>query len=77
MEVCGPDRPASVSREISKIHDTTCRGTLSQLECYFKENIPRGEIVIIVGAQEDNTPKVHKNKYKYKDIDLNFQHHTI
>lgn len=64
IEVCGADRQASVSREISKLHDTTHRGTLGELEIYFKENIPRGEIVIILGAPEDNTPKVHKNKYK-------------
>ncbi|WP_303643972.1 16S rRNA (cytidine(1402)-2'-O)-methyltransferase [uncultured Duncaniella sp.] len=64
IEVCGADRPASVSREISKLHDTTHRGTLGELEIYFKENIPRGEIVIVLGAPEDNTPKVHKNKYK-------------
>jgi len=64
IETCGPDRPASVSREISKLHDTTHRGTLSQLESYFKENIPRGEIVIILGAPEDSAPKVHRNKYK-------------
>ncbi|WP_301344133.1 16S rRNA (cytidine(1402)-2'-O)-methyltransferase [uncultured Duncaniella sp.] len=64
IEVCGADRQASVSREISKLHDTTHRGTLGELEIYFKENIPRGEIVIVLGAPEDNTPKVHKNKYK-------------
>lgn len=64
IEVCGADRPASVSREISKMYDTTHRGTLGQLEMYFKENIPRGETVIILGAIDDSAPKVHKNKYK-------------
>jgi len=64
IETCGADRPASVSREISKLHDTTHRGTLGQLEAYFKENIPRGEIVIILGASDDSTPKIHRNKYK-------------
>ena len=64
IEVCGPDRPASVSREISKIHDTTHRGTLSELESYFRDNNPRGEIVIIIGAPDNDAPKVHKNKYK-------------
>lgn len=64
IETCGADRPASVSREISKLHDTTHRGTLGQLEEYFKENIPRGEIVIILGAPDDSAPKVHRNKYK-------------
>lgn len=64
IEVCGAERPASVSREISKLHDTTVRGTLGEIDAYFKENAPRGEIVIIVGAPDDSTPKVHKNKYR-------------
>lgn len=65
-EVCGGDRPASVSREISKLHDTTVRGTLSELIEYFTLNNPRGEIVIVTGPSEDNAPKVHTNKYKDK-----------
>lgn len=64
IEVCGPDRPASVSREISKVYDTTVRGTLAELEEFFKENNPRGEIVIILGAEVPDGPKVHRNKYK-------------
>lgn len=61
---CGGNRPASVSREISKLHDTTVRGTLGELIGYFNENNPRGEIVIIIGPQLAEGPKVHKNKYK-------------
>ncbi len=64
IETCGADRPASVSREVSKLHDTTHRGTLGELQAYFAENNPRGEIVVIVGVPEDSAPKVHKNKYK-------------
>lgn len=63
-EVCGYDRPASVSREISKLHDTTHWGTLGELASYFAENLPRGEIVIIVGAPDNGGPRIHKNKYK-------------
>lgn len=63
-EVCGADRPASVSREISKLHNTTVNGTLGELIEYFNQNIPRGEIVIIIGARESEGPRVHKNKYK-------------
>lgn len=62
-EVCGADRAASVSREISKVYDTTVRGTLGELKDYFSENNPRGEIVIIVGAPEAQ-PRTHKNKYR-------------
>lgn len=64
VEACGADRPASVSREISKIHETTVRGTLAELLAFFKLNIPRGEIVIVVGGLEDSAPKVHTNKFK-------------
>ena len=31
VETFGPDRPVTVSREISKLHDTTHRGTLQEL----------------------------------------------
>ncbi len=48
IEVFGPDRPASVSREISKLHDTTHRGTLQELFDYFSANPPKGEIVLLV-----------------------------
>lgn len=61
---CGEERPASVSREISKLHETTVRGTLKELIMFFTENTPRGEIVIVIGGCVDSTPKVHVNKYK-------------
>ena len=48
IEVFGPDRPASVSREISKLHDTTHRGTLQELFDHFSANPPKGEIVLLV-----------------------------
>ena len=65
MEACGPDRPASVSREISKLHNTTVNGTLSEIHSHFMANQPRGEIVIVVeGRSDDRSVKVHKNKYK-------------
>lgn len=64
-EVCGEDREASVSREISKLHDTTHRGTLKDLINYFTQNNPRGEIVIIVsGNNGKSEKKAHHNKYR-------------
>lgn len=69
-EVCGPDREASVSREISKLHDTTHRGTLAQLVDFFSQNNPRGEIVIVLGGKNDRqeSRKAHKNKYRDSDV---------
>lgn len=64
-EVCGDGREASVSREISKIHDDTRRGTLRELIEYFTVNNPRGEIVcVIAGRQAESRQGSHKNKYK-------------
>lgn len=63
-EVCGFDREASVSREISKIHDTTHRGTLGELAEYFQKNQPKGEIVIVVSGYKEVKEKIHQNKYK-------------
>lgn len=64
-EYCGGDRPASVSREISKLYETTVRGTLDELVAHFTVNQPRGEIVIVVGGKDDSSAeKIHKNKYK-------------
>ena len=49
-ESFGPDREASVVREISKMHNTTHNGTLGELVDYFAANAPRGEIVIVVAG---------------------------
>lgn len=60
-EAFGADRDASVSREISKMHNTTHNGTLAQLVDYFTQNAPRGEIVIVVaGKQPETSVKVDK-----------------
>lgn len=47
-EAFGADRPASVSREISKLHNSTVNGTLAQIIEHFTAQPPRGEIVIVV-----------------------------
>ena len=52
-EYFGSERQASVSREISKIHEETVRGTLTGLIEHFTANEPRGEIVIVVAGIDD------------------------
>ncbi|MBP6311797.1 MAG: 16S rRNA (cytidine(1402)-2'-O)-methyltransferase [Flavobacteriales bacterium] len=47
-EVLGNDRRASVSRELSKLHEETVRGTLEELIVHFTAKEPRGEFVIVV-----------------------------
>ena len=52
-DVMGGERPASVAREISKIHEECVRGTLDELVQHFTTTAPRGEIVIVVGGKKD------------------------
>jgi len=52
-EVFGTERKASVSREISKIHEETVRGTLIELSEHFNQHQPKGEIVIVVAGFEE------------------------
>lgn len=66
-EAFGPDRQASVSREISKLHNSTLNGTLAQLVQYYETNAPRGEIVLVVAGHEPQAA-VKVDKYaKFKN----------
>ncbi|GAB1474684.1 16S rRNA (cytidine(1402)-2'-O)-methyltransferase [Bacteroidota bacterium] len=49
-EYFGEEREASVSREISKMHEENRRGPLSELVRWYTQNSPRGEIVIVVSG---------------------------
>lgn len=50
IEVMGEARKVSVSREISKVHEETVRGTLVEVKNYFENHPPRGEIVMVLGG---------------------------
>lgn len=63
-ETCGADRSASVSREISKLHEETRRGSLAELAAHYASNQAKGEIVIVVAGKPAPERSAHKNKYK-------------
>jgi len=48
-EACGPDRPLAVSRELTKVHEETWRGTAAAAAARWATLTPRGEYVIVVG----------------------------
>lgn len=51
VEVCGPDRPAAVARELTKRFEEVRRGSLGELAAHFgEETKARGEFVLLVGA---------------------------
>lgn len=66
-EVFGPSRECSVAREISKVHEEHCRGTLMEVAAHFRDVEPKGEIVIVVAGAPAPQKSVHKNKYKDRD----------
>lgn len=67
-ESFGPDRACCVSREISKLHETHHRGTITELLNYFYENEPKGEIVITLAGAPVPKRGEHTNKYKLGDL---------
>jgi 16S rRNA (cytidine1402-2'-O)-methyltransferase len=48
----GPDRPCSVSRELTKLYEENRRGTLQEVHDYFSEKTVKGEIVIVIAGTE-------------------------
>lgn len=54
-EACGADRSASVSRELTKVHEETIRGTLGDLVAYYGDGDVRGEIALVVAGRPDRT----------------------
>lgn len=45
----GPDRPAAVCRELTKLHEEVVRGPLADLAVHFADGA-RGEIVLVIGG---------------------------
>lgn len=63
-EVFGEERKASVSRELTKLHEENARGTLPELIAHFSSKTVKGEIVIVV---EGKTVVKKKKEYIKKD----------
>ncbi|MBR5037290.1 MAG: 16S rRNA (cytidine(1402)-2'-O)-methyltransferase [Prevotella sp.] len=49
-EVFGEDRKVCCCREISKVHEESVRGTLTEVIAHFTEKEPKGEFVIVLGG---------------------------
>lgn len=52
VEYFGPDRPVSVSRELTKLYEETVRGTMEEVLQHFIHKPPKGEFVIVVGGKK-------------------------
>ena len=49
-DVCGSDRHASVSRELTKVFEETRSGTLQELSEHYAEAPARGEVTVIIAG---------------------------
>jgi len=63
-EIMGESRRASVSRELTKLHEENVRGTLAELIAYFSSKTVKGEIVIVL---EGKIAEKKKKEYIKKD----------
>ena len=51
IQYFGSDRTISVSRELTKLHEETFRGTAQEVLTHFSQKVIKGEIVVIVGGR--------------------------
>jgi len=61
VQYFGESRPISVSRELSKLHEETVRGTATEVLEHFTKKEPKGEIVVIVGGYVGGKKKNNVN----------------
>jgi 16S rRNA (cytidine1402-2'-O)-methyltransferase len=49
-ELCGPDRPVALVRELTKLHEEAWRGSLADAIVHGEQHEPRGEYVVVLGG---------------------------
>ena len=52
LSAFGPERPVSLCRELTKLHEEILRLTLGEAVAFYTENEPRGEYVLVVAGAE-------------------------
>lgn len=51
ITIFGEERPASVSRELTKVFEETVRGSLVEIKTYYETHTLKGEFVICIGGK--------------------------
>jgi 16S rRNA (cytidine1402-2'-O)-methyltransferase len=49
-EACGPQRPAALARELTKVHEEFWRGTLAELAARAAADQVRGEVTLVIAG---------------------------
>jgi 16S rRNA (cytidine1402-2'-O)-methyltransferase len=58
------DRPVGVARELTKLHEETWRGTLSEAIVRFETEAPRGEVTLVIGG----APADHQERWSEDEV---------
>ncbi|MBD3749943.1 MAG: 16S rRNA (cytidine(1402)-2'-O)-methyltransferase [Sphingobacteriales bacterium] len=64
IEHFGADRPAAISRELTKMFEENIRGTLIEVKNHFEENTLKGEFVVVLAGATANPSKKEDKYYK-------------
>lgn len=74
IDVFGEERNASISREMTKIHEETIRGSLKDIYNHFIENDIKGEFVLIVsGLDKKEFEDNEREEWKKIPIEEHFK----
>lgn len=72
----GEDRLASISREMTKIHEENVRGTLLDIKKYFEAKTIKGEFVLVVsGRDEEELECERKDKWLSMSIESHMNYY--
>ncbi|HEX8735529.1 MAG TPA: 16S rRNA (cytidine(1402)-2'-O)-methyltransferase [Pyrinomonadaceae bacterium] len=79
-EILG-DRKAVVARELTKLHEETIRGNLTELAKNFSEKNVKGEIVLVIDREETQRPKSEDQRpnslsLRVQELEKDFDHKT-
>lgn len=70
-EAFGPDRPVSLCRELTKLHEEIRRTTLGEAVTWYEANPPKGEFVLVVegGAPAaENVPTLETGLLRVEEL---------
>jgi 16S rRNA (cytidine1402-2'-O)-methyltransferase len=79
-EILG-SRKAAVARELTKLHEEIVRGNLDELTVIFSEKPVKGEIVLVIDREENQSPKSKVQSPKsfaarIEELEKDFDHKT-
>ena len=67
----GPERPISLCRELSKLHEEIRRTTLGEAESWYGQNPPKGEFVLVVeggGLEQEEKPTLEQGLARVRQL---------